>query len=68
MSVDMSPEAILARLDRITELADLRPEHRLLYKIDYSPRAIGARLRTVAELSRVCLALGRRRGSDIKEP
>jgi hypothetical protein len=58
MRVDMSPAAITARLQRVSDLADLRPERRLDHKIDMSPQAITDRLRRVDELNRLCQTLG----------
>ena len=57
MSVSMSPEAILARLAKASELADLRPERRLDAKLDMSPAGIHRRLRIASELSELCRAL-----------
>lgn len=59
MSVDMSPEAITARLRRASELADLRPEHRLDAKLDMSPAGITRRLRQASELRDACLKLAK---------
>lgn len=50
--VDMSPEAIEARL-RLCNPPDLRPEHRLHHKLDMSPTGIERRLRQVASLHRL---------------
>jgi hypothetical protein len=61
MSVDMSPAAITARLQRAAALADLRSEHRLSAKIDMSPAGITRRLREVEMLRRTCVALARMR-------
>lgn len=60
MTVDMSPEAVSARLRKAAELTDLTLGKRLHAKVDYSPEAISARLRQVEELRRLCLALGER--------
>ena len=60
MSVEMSPEAVAARLRRVAELADLRTERRLDTKIDHSPEAVDRRLRTVSALRRLCLDLAAR--------
>jgi len=59
MTVDMSPEAITARLRRVSELSDLRAELRLHGKIDDSPEAVTAGLREALSLAELCLALGR---------
>lgn len=50
--VDMSPEAIEARL-RLCNPPDLRPEHRLHHKLDMSPTGVERRLRQVASLHRL---------------
>ncbi len=60
MTVDMSPEAISARLRKAADLSDLDRDLRLHGKIDYSPEAVSSRLREVEQLRRLCLALGRR--------
>ena len=39
--------AVTARLRQASELADLRPEHRLDAKIDLRPEAVTARLKRV---------------------
>lgn len=59
MTVDMSAEAISARLRRVGELSDLRVERMGKGKVDYSPEAISARIREVEQLRRLCLTLGR---------
>jgi hypothetical protein len=57
MSVDMSREAVSARLERVGALSDLRAERRLDAKIDYGPAAVDLRLQRVAALRRLCLDL-----------
>lgn len=57
MSVDMSPEAVTARLREVSRLADLRPENRLASKVDMSPEGVTRRLRQVSQLRRLCLRL-----------
>jgi hypothetical protein len=57
MSVDMSPQAISARLKAACALADLRPAHRTDAKTDMSSAAITARLRAVDQLNRLCAQL-----------
>jgi hypothetical protein len=52
--VDMSPEAIEARLREVSRLRDAR---RLL-EVDMSPEAIERRLRKVSELRDLCKKLG----------
>lgn len=57
-TVDMSPEAIRARLAEVAAISDLDRERRLDGKIDYAPEAVRARLVEVARLLDLCLALG----------
>lgn len=62
MSVDMSPEAVSARLDQASRLSgDLSPDRRLDTKIDMSPAGISRRLREASDLLEVCRKLGGRR-------
>jgi hypothetical protein len=56
--LDLSPEAILHRLEQASSAADLRPEHRLAAKLDLSPEGIERRLREVSDLLELCDALG----------
>jgi hypothetical protein len=56
--VSLDPEAILARLELASSLADLRPEHRLDAKLDMSPAGVTRRLQLASELSELCTALG----------
>lgn len=56
--VDMSPQAIEARLRQVTALSDLAPERRLDAKLDMSPDGLMRRLREVSELLRVSRMLG----------
>jgi len=62
MSVDMSPEAVAARLRQCSALSrDRRPGMR----VDMSPEAVTRRLREVAQLRTFCLkleAIGRANG------
>lgn len=57
MPVDMSPEAIHARLLEASRLADLRPERRLYAKLDMSSEGIARRLELASELSELCRTL-----------
>lgn len=57
MKVDMSPEGVSARLERVGALSDLRSERRLAAKIDYDPAAVDLRLAKVEALRRLCLDL-----------
>jgi hypothetical protein len=58
--LDMSPQAITARLREISAISDLAPERRLEGKIDVSPQAITARLREAAALLELCEKLSQR--------
>jgi hypothetical protein len=61
MSVDMSAEAIDARLREASRLAgSLRPEARLDTKIDTSATAVAARLKQASDLLDLCRALSRK--------
>lgn len=57
MTVDMSPEAIWARLQYVSSISDLDRDKRLHGKIDYSPEAVRARLIEVGRLLDLCRAL-----------
>lgn len=58
MKLDMSPEAIAARLRRVSELSEGLPAEGLVEaKLDMSPGAISRRLREVSELRDLCLNL-----------
>ncbi len=57
MSVDMSADAVSARLAFVSKVSDLRSEARLAAKVDYSAAAVDKRIRQVAELRRLCLDL-----------
>lgn len=57
MSVDMSPEAVGARLREVGRLSDLRSERRLDTKVDMSPEAVSRRLEQIEQLRRLCLSL-----------
>ncbi len=62
MSVDMSGEAVAARLREASRLAgSLRPEARLETKIDMSGEAVAARLREASDLLDMCRILAARR-------
>ncbi len=68
MRVTMGPDAILARLAKASELADLRPERRLHTKLDMSPSGIHRRLQIASELNELCRALAAARPMDDPEP
>ena len=53
----LEPADVTARLKAASDLADLRPGHRLDAKIDLRPEAITARLQIAAELRELCLSL-----------
>lgn len=58
MSVDLSPEAISARLRQASELAgSLRPEHRLETKLDLTGAGVARRLKEASDLLDLCRAL-----------
>lgn len=59
MTVSLDPKAIRERLERVSELADLRAEHRLDAKLDMSAAGIRRRLDLVGELNELCAALAR---------
>lgn len=59
MIPDMSPEAIEARLRRLSAQSDLRAGRRLATKVDMSAEAITGRLRQQSRLRDLCLDLGR---------
>jgi hypothetical protein len=56
-AVDMSAAAVTARLQQVSDLADLRPERRLDGKIDMSAHGVTVRVNDVSELRDLCLAL-----------
>jgi glutamate/tyrosine decarboxylase-like PLP-dependent enzyme len=61
MSVDMSAEAIDARLREASRLAGaLRPEARLETKIDMSGPAVATRLKQASDLLDLCRTLSRK--------
>jgi hypothetical protein len=66
--VSMDPEAIYARLKQVSDLADLRPEHRLDSKLDMSPAGVLRRLRIASELRDLCNALARAGRTASDEP
>jgi hypothetical protein len=49
--------AVTARLQAASDMADLRPEHRLDAKIDLRSEAVTRRLQLVSELRDLCRAL-----------
>lgn len=57
MSVDLSPDATLARLQAASDLSDLRAELRLHAKLDLSPEGVLRRLREASSLLSLCEAL-----------
>ncbi len=61
-ALDMSPEAISARLRAASQMSDLSPDRRLDAKLDMSSAGVTARLREASDLYDACLrlaALGR---------
>jgi hypothetical protein len=60
MSIDMSGQAVQARLREASRLAgSLRPESRLDTKLDLSGAAVAARLKEASDLLDLCRALAR---------
>lgn len=55
----MDPKSVYERLKLASDLADLRPEHRLDAKLDMSPAGVRRRLELASQLSDLCAALGR---------
>ncbi len=65
--VSLEPEAVRARLERASELADLRPERRLDAKLDMSSAGVWRRLQIASQLRDLCAALARAgQGDGIK--
>lgn len=60
MTVDLRPEAVLARLREASDASDLSPELRLHTKIDMTAEGVWRRLREVSELNELCEALRQR--------
>jgi len=58
--VNMSAQAISARLREVSARADLRPDHRLDAKIGLDAAAITARLKMASALRDLCARLARR--------
>jgi len=56
--IDMSPEAITARIREVGRLSDFSPEERLSSKLDMSPHGVTSRLREAAQLLVLCERLG----------
>lgn len=60
MTVDMSPQAVEARLREASRLAGAwRPEERLASKLDMRGPAVTARLKEASDLLDACRALSR---------
>ncbi len=57
--VDMTAAGGTARLQRVSDIADLRAERRLYGKIDMTAAGVTARLREVSELRDLCLLLAK---------
>jgi hypothetical protein len=61
MKIDLSADAIEARLRKVSRLAgSLRPEARLETKLDLSAVGVDARLRQASDLLELCRALARK--------
>lgn len=67
MTVSLNPDAVHARLRQVSDLADLRPEHRLDAKLDMSPEGVLARLRMASELRDLCNALAKAGAEAVAE-
>ena len=55
--LELTPQAVTARLRAVSAVADLRPEHRLDAKIGLSAADVTARLKVASELRALCLRL-----------
>ena len=69
--VDMSAEAVTARLRAMSRMSDLRPENRLAAKIDMSSAAVTRRLKLQSRLRDAGLAwkrIGEANGLGLKRP
>ena len=53
--VDMSVEAVTARLREMSRLSDLSPDKRLAAKVDMSSEGVSRRLRLQSRLREACL-------------
>jgi len=58
-ALDMSAAGVTARLQLVSDAADLRPEYRLYGKIDMTAAGVTARLREASQLRDLCLLLGK---------
>jgi hypothetical protein len=68
MSIDMSGQAIEARLRQASRLVrSLRPESRLDTKLDLSGAAVAARLEEASDLLDLCRSLARARSKPSRE-
>jgi len=60
MKVDMSADAVEARLRKASDMAgSLRPEDRLATKLDLRADAVAARLKQASDLLDICRTLAR---------
>jgi hypothetical protein len=66
-AVDMTAAGVTARLQRVSDIADLRAERRLYGKIDMTSAGVTARLREVSELRDLCFALAKG-GAAVRTP
>ena len=57
MSVDLSAEAVTARIERASALSDLAAGKRLEGKLDMSAEGVSRRLREACELLDLCKSL-----------
>jgi hypothetical protein len=58
-AVDMTAAGVTARLQRVSDIADLRAERRLYGKIDMTAAGVTARLREASELRDLCFELAK---------
>ncbi len=66
-AVDMTAAGVTARLQRVSDIADLRADRRLYGKIDMTDAGVTARLREVSELRDLCLLLAKG-GAAVRAP
>lgn len=58
-AVDMTAAGVTARLQRVSDIADLRAERRLYGKIDMTAAGVTARLREASQLRDLCFELAK---------
>ncbi len=55
--IDMSPDAVAARIVDVGRQSDYHPDRRMDAKVPMTPEAVTARLREASELLALCQAL-----------